>query len=176
MRNPILIGAFTALLSGAALADDYRDLGYNDNRSRSYDGYHDRINRHRSPRRVSLTLRVADGGHGTIPLKRMLRHQHRIDTDRWRVRSVSVYSHRGTRDACADLRIGRYHTGPVYLRRGVTRIDAPYGDADGHWRLNVEGARVREVTVLLEPRHARYAYRDGGRRYERESYWRWALR
>ncbi|NOX52662.1 MAG: hypothetical protein GXP16_19330 [Gammaproteobacteria bacterium] len=60
--------------------------------------------------------------------------------------------------AAANLRTGRHSTGVVDLRRGVTTIAAPHGrNNNGRWILDVESARVRGITVVLEPKRQRYS-------------------
>lgn len=183
----ILLLSSVLAFSLPAAADDYvsdRAKPYGAERSDSRSDYH---GARRQAHPVTLRVRVKGDGDGTIRLKRLLRHQHDIDTDDWRIRQVNVYS-KGRRDACADLRVGNFSTGPVLLRRGVTRIQAPHSVRDGHWKLEVENARIREIAIVLEPkrgdyRNARYdrdyrydrGYRDRGRRSDRDRFERVAL-
>jgi hypothetical protein len=83
-------------------------------------------------------------------LKRLLRDQHGINPNDWRIRSVNV-RHKSRREACADLTVGGRSTGPVYLRKGVTTLQAPRGSAHGGWLLGFENAKLRDVAVVLEP-------------------------
>ncbi len=99
---------------------------------------------------VTIRLNFDANGDGRIRLKRMLRDQHGIDPNEWRIRSVNV-RHKSRRDACADLTVGGRSTGPVNLRKGITTIVAPRGAGDGAWVLGFENAKVRDVAVVLEP-------------------------
>jgi len=148
-------------------ANDYRqsghDLGrivYNEgynsrnsnrsNNSRFNDGYH------QSP--ITVRLRFDANGSGRVPLQRLLRTQHGIDSSKWRIRSVNV-RHKSRRFATAALRVGDRSSGRVSLRRGITTIHAPRTNARlnargydrNGWVLGFNNAKLRDVAVVLEP-------------------------
>ncbi len=157
-----LLGA-CAVVGAPVFADnDYRRAAY-DNARDSYSNHY--VNQRRSGP-VTLRLNYDANGSGSIPLKRMLRNQHGIDTDNWRIRSVNV-RHRSKRTALARLNVGGRSSADVYLRRGVTTIDAPRGRADGQWVLGFRNAKVRDVAVTLEPRTNRRSNRVGKYRTQR---------
>lgn len=186
-RGLIAGGLFAAgvALSAPVLADDNSRRGafdssrdYNSARfDRRYDSRYDssyKRSRHTSDRRyadarpVTLRLRYDANGDGSIRLRRMLRNQHGIDSNDWRIRSVNIRN-KTRRASCADLSVGGRSTGPVNLRRGITTIVAPRGRHDGRWVLNFENAKVRDVAVVLEPRNNRHAtYRGLERSHKRD--------
>lgn len=184
LKTLALGGVLSAAIAASvpAVADDrneYRrssfDLGrivlaagYNDRYNSRYDRRYDsaeRYNRHVDRRHgsqgpVTLRLYYDANGSGRIRLKRMLRDQHGINPDDWRIRSVNIRN-KSRRDACADLTVGGRSTGPVYLRKGLTSISAPRSRSDGRWVLDFENAKVRDVAVILEPRHSNRGDRYG---------------
>ena len=160
--GPTLGAALVAAvaISAPAFADsanDYRqsghDLGrivYNEgsrnNNGRFNDGYH------RSP--ITVRLLFDANGSGRVPLQRLLRTQHGIDSSEWRIRSVNV-RHKSRRFATAALRVGDRSSGRVSLRRGITTIYAPRYNSRGYdrngWVLGFNNAKLRDVAVVLEP-------------------------
>lgn len=118
--------------------------------------------RYRNTSPVTVRLNYDANGSGAIPLKRLLRDQHGINPNEWRLRSVNIRN-RSRRDACADLSIGGRSTGVIDLRSGVTSISAPRTRSDGRWVLNYENAKVRDVAVILEPRGRAHNRRDDQR-------------
>lgn len=155
-----LFGA-CALLSAPVLADnDYRRGGADNLRNVSSAQYDNRYTNARRSSPVTLRLNYDANGSGSIPLKRMLRNQHGIDTNNWRIRSVNV-RHKSRRTAHARLNVGANSTRDVYLRRGITTIAAPRGRSDGQWVLGFRNAKVRDVAVVLEPRYGRDSNRGG---------------
>ena len=149
---------------------DIRFSDYNRNNREYVRNRHvDSQSRHRRSGPVTVRLNYDANGDGQIGLKRMLRSQHGIDPNEWRIRSVNV-RHKSRREACADLTVGGRSTGPVYLRKGITTIVAPRGDRDGRWVLGFENVKLRDVAVVLEPRRGsrggkyRPLERDNGHR------------
>jgi len=130
--------------------------------------YSDRYDNNRRSGPVTIRLRYDANGSGRIPLKRLLRNQHGIDADNWRIRSVNV-RHKSKRTAHARLNVGGHSTRDVYLRRGTTTIFAPRGDANGRWVLGFRNAKVRDVAVTLEPRGNRRGDRVGKYRTQRDT-------
>ncbi len=190
IRGSIAGGLLAAgfVMSAPILADHDYSRGANDN---ARDGNSARGERHsdsssrrarhansRHARPITVRLRYDANGSGQIPLKRMLRDQHGIVPDDWRIRSVKVRN-RTRRDARADLTVGGRTTGAVRLRRGITSIAAPRSRSDGRWVLGFDNAKVRDVAVILEPRNRRhgkyrplvrnddYVYRGSRNRHQR---------
>lgn len=163
-----LIAAVCATLffAGAAQARDYSDrYDRYDRYERDRSAHYERDRYHRDHARlapVKLRLDVYSNGHARVPLKRMLREQYGINPNDYRIRSVAIRN-KNRHNACADLKIGHRSTGPVFLRRGVTHIKAPGGRraAEGRWVLNLDAARVRGVSVVLEPKRGYANYRHG---------------
>jgi|GEM_PF-2940083 len=141
--------------------DDYR---YSNRRSEGH-SY-----RHQGP--VTVRLSYDANGDGRIRLKRMLRDQHGIDANDWRIRAVNIRN-KSRYEACADLSVGGRSTGPVFLRRGLTTIDAPRGRSDGRWVLGFENAKVRDVAVILEPRRESRNTRSNSRSHKRDDGYAW---
>lgn len=145
-------------LAGVAHAQRTYDR-WGDSHHSNYGDRHDRY------QPIQLNLRYKANGSQRIPLRRLIQSQHNIDTRDYRIRTVTIRN-KARYDACADLRVGDRSTGPVYLQRGITTLNAPRGRSDGRWMLQVDAARVRGISIVLEPkrRHASFDRRDD-RRY-----------
>lgn len=133
----------------------------NERRSNFRNDHRDRgDSRYRNNGPVTVRLNYDANGSGTVSLKRLLRKQHGINSDEWRIRSVNVRN-RSRGHAYANLSVGSRSTGAINLRRGTTSIQAPSNRSDGQWVLNFRNAKVRDVAVILEPRGQRQDQRVG---------------
>ncbi|MEM7080634.1 MAG: hypothetical protein AAF513_18600 [Pseudomonadota bacterium] len=156
-----------ALLFGAssAWADRYEDHRYND-----YRGYKGAYG-YDYQRPLKLRMKVRADGNRTFSLRRMLQDRYGINTRDYRIESVAIRN-KARHYACADLSVGRRSSGVIDLPRGVTHIYAT-GRGNGAWKLNVENARVRAITVNLVPKHNAYGgkrYAHNGKRYAQRDY------
>jgi len=127
-------------------------------------------NRHTGP--ITVRLNFDANGRGRVPLQRLLRNQHGINSSDWRIRSVNV-RHKSSRFATAALRIGNQSSGRVSLRKGITTIYAPRGNRDGYnsgsWVLGYNNAKLRDLAVVLEPvRNKRHGHRSNRRNGSRD--------
>lgn len=152
-RSSVDLGRIVLNVANSDRYDRRTDIRYsNYNRyNRAYERNRHVDSRYRHSGPVTVRLNYDANGDGQIGLKRMLKNQHGIDPNEWRIRSVNV-RHKSRREACADLTVGGRSTGPVYLRKGITTIVAPRGDRDGRWVLGFENVKLRDVAVVLEPR------------------------
>lgn len=158
-----LLGACVAMSTPVFADNDYRRGAYDSLSVRYENGYNSNHQRGRYANYsrqgpVTVRLNYDANGSGRISLRRMLRDQHGLDTSDWQIRSVRIRN-KTRREACADLSVAGRSTGPVYLRRGITTIDAPRSRSDGRWVLGFENAKVRDVAVVLErkrDRHGKY--------------------
>ncbi len=110
---------------------------------------------------LRLNLDVRTEGPTRVPLKRLLRRQHQLDVDNYRLRAVVIHNQRRSR-GFARLSSGRFESDGYRLRgRHRVRIVAP--PSDGRWQLHLSpGSRVRSVTAVLEPRGHRGRHRGEG--------------
>lgn len=177
MKLRLLITAATLLL-GATSAwgdryDRYGDYRYNDHRGYKNAYAYD----HQRP--LKLRMKVRADGNRSFPLRRMLEDRYGINTRDYRIESIAIRN-KARHYACADLNVGKRSSGVIDLPRGVTHIYAP-GRGNGAWKLNVENARVRAITVNLVPKnryahntkrysHQDYSYRSDDRRYRNSDY------
>lgn len=186
MKSQLLIGLASLTLSTGALANDGStwlnflvaalDTNYTQSEGRfrlsavdlQRDRHNDRRDKHTRP--LTLYTKVKVNGDYRIPLRRLLEEQHGINTQDYRIRSIAVHN-KARYPACADLQVGRRSTGVVDLNRGTTHINAPRGRQDGRWVLEVGAARVRGITVRLEPRHQ--SARNIHRGYKRFGRYNW---
>ena len=157
--------------------DRDRDRGWDRGHHHSHD-YRDKGIRFKRDT-VRLDLPVHVHGKARMDLKRMIRRQHGINPNHYRLVRVVVRGHdipRDRRDGFARLRVGDYVSDRVSLD-GRTRISAPRAYRHADWRLRVRGGRVHNVRVVLEPRrldYARRAYRRAGHwNFDRAYTWRW---
>jgi hypothetical protein len=181
MKSRLLIGLASLTLSTGAFANDgstwvnllisaldtsfaqsdgsFRSRNVDLQRDRYEDPRHDRY-----VRPLTLYTKVKVNGDYRIPLRRLIEEQHGINTRDYRIRSITVHN-KARYPACADLQIGGRNTGSIDLNRGTTHINAPRGRPDGKWVLEVGAARVRGITIALEPRRqlARNGHRVDGR-------------
>ncbi len=111
---------------------------------------------------IELAMKARVNGDRQIRLRRLIESHHRIDTRNYLLRSVTI-GNKARYPAAASLRVGRYATGFHGLHRGVTHINAPRSRARGPWILDIDQARVRWISVVLEPigdhRRPRHRYR-----------------
>lgn len=150
-----VLGTAVAIAGAAQANDSFPRTGS------GYDNYHRAVTAKSYSEPVRLQVKYRLNGHGSVPLRRLIASKYNIDTRNYDLRSVSVRS-KQRRDACADLQIGHRSSGSVYLREGVTRIDAPRARGEVPWTLHVADARVRQISVVLVPKHD-LAYSDRGR-------------
>lgn len=136
---------------------------YSNRHNDSYRGGRHVDTRHHRSGPITVRINYDANGDGQLRLKRLLRDQHGINPNDWRIRSVNV-RHKSRREACADLTVGGRSTGPVYLRKGITTLQAPRGNANGGWVLGFENAKLRDVAVVLDPVRDNRANRPSNRR------------